>query len=87
MATEICEAEKKKTIQPTHVMQALERLGLAQYNAELKSVANASKTQRKETNARKKRRKDLTARNGMSTEELVALQKAMLEKAKQQGNL
>uniref|UniRef100_H3B7Y4 Protein Dr1 n=2 Tax=Latimeria chalumnae TaxID=7897 RepID=H3B7Y4_LATCH len=79
-ANEICHRSDKKTINPEHVMQALESLGFGSCISEVKEALKECKTaalQRRKANSR-------LENLGIPEEELLRQQQELFAKAKQQ---
>lgn len=82
-ANDACVKQKKKTISPDHVVEALDHLGFGEYKTEAQSVLKEAKAV-----AAKKRRGSSRLENlGIPEEELLKQQQALFEKARQEQAL
>ncbi|GAA6028420.1 hypothetical protein JCM8097_007022 [Rhodosporidiobolus ruineniae] len=73
-ANEICDKESKKTMNPDHILAALKALGFEDFVEGVQSVLDDHKELAKGERAKKKNK---AAGNGMSQEEMLALQEQM----------
>jgi len=79
-ANEICNQQQKKTINAEHVLQALEKLGFGDYNAEAEAVLRDCKAV-----AAKRRRQSTRLENlGIPEEELLRQQQELFAKAREE---
>ena len=77
-ANDLCEKERKKTISPEHVLQALESLGFGQYVGEVQQVYSEHRSQMKEREKKNSKLED----SGLTEEELLRQQEALFEQAR-----
>ncbi|KAK9861442.1 hypothetical protein WJX84_006686 [Apatococcus fuscideae] len=84
-ATEIGDAEGKTTVIPEHVIQALEKLGLGNYTAEVNACWEQFKADSKSAPQRLGGRKSNADAQGMSEEQQAALQEEMFNAARAQA--
>lgn len=79
-ANDICNKQQKKTINPEHVLAALDSLGFSSYKDEAKAVMEEAKAV-----AAKKRRQSTRLENlGIPEEELLRQQQELFAKARQE---
>lgn len=81
-ANEISEKEKKQTVNPEHILKAIEELGYSDYGEELRAYLEEWKQESKATGRSQGKQKNPAQQSGLSEEQQIALQKQMFAAAK-----
>ena len=79
-ANDVSEKHKRTTILPEDVLHAVEELGFTSYVPALEAALDAYKSEKKEAKSLKS--KKAATLNGMSQEELVAMQQKLFQQAR-----
>lgn len=80
-ANEVSEKQKRTTILPEDVLQAVEDLGFTSYAPALKAALDAYKSEKKEAKSLKS--KKAATMSGMSQEELIEMQQKLFQQARE----
>jgi len=80
-ANEVSETEKRSTINPEHIVRALEQLGFTSYLGEVNGVWEEWKGEKKE-HQKLVSKKSAALDSGLTQEQLVELQKKLFEEAR-----
>lgn len=81
-ANAISEKEKRATIQPEDVLEALRELGFESYLEPLEQALKDWKSERKEARSHKGKNSKAGAVDGMSQEELIRMQQELFQQAR-----
>lgn len=82
-ANEICTADNKATMNPEHIIKALQQLEFPEFKDELTQLLEQFKQENKDAGKQKRERKMRKDDNSMTEEEAIALQQQLFDQAKQ----